>query len=168
MMKFIFLDIDGVLNHNLWYKQDSHVKRYEEMGYPKCDIDPDKLKLLDELVSETEAQIVISSTWRNNYTIEEFRKMFFELGFKNSDCITSTTLRLHFKEDCKISVPRGIEIYEWINSHVEFDDREYLRYVIFDDDSDMMYWQRNNFLLVDSYCGLTPNLIYKAKIILNS
>jgi hypothetical protein len=31
-------------------------------------------------------------------------------------------------------------------------------------DSDMLWWQREHFIWVDPYCGLTPNLIYKAKM----
>ena len=40
-------------------------------------------------------------------------------------------------------------------------------YVIFDDDSDMLYWQRNNFIHIDGYFGLSPNHCYRAKNILN-
>ena len=35
-------------------------------------------------------------------------------------------------------------------------------YVILDDDSDMLYWQRNNYINVDQYVGLTPKQVYKA------
>lgn len=57
-MKIIFLDVDGVLNSNDYYKslEDTH-------GYDK-DIDLEKVKLLKEIVDATGAEIVLSSTWR--------------------------------------------------------------------------------------------------------
>jgi hypothetical protein len=60
------------------------------------------------------------------------------------------------------SIPRGVEIQCWI------DDNSFNgRYVIFDDDSDMMLWQTEQYFQVDGYCGLTPNLIYRAERYLN-
>lgn len=47
-MKVIFLDIDGVLNTN----SDRNISN-------------DKLRLLSELVLKTDAEVVLSSTWRN-------------------------------------------------------------------------------------------------------
>ena len=55
---------------------------------------------------------------------------------------------------------RGNEIYQWIDQNII---GEFNNYVIFDDDSDFLYWQRNNFLHVDGYWGIGPNHIYKAK-----
>lgn len=40
---------------------------------------------------------------------------------------------------------------------------EFSDYVIFDDDSDMLLWQKDNFIKIDDYCGLTPSAIYKAE-----
>jgi hypothetical protein len=163
--KFVFLDIDGVLNSHQFYLERSQSERYKIMGYPLCDLDPEKLKLLDDLIDDTQAHIVISSTWRNKYSIEDFKTFFSTLGFKNSNNIIDKTPKLFFQSDSKHSVPRGCEIFEWLEVNTEYE--EVYTYVIFDDDSDMMYWQRNNFIWVDGYCGLTPTLIYKAKNILN-
>ena len=43
-----------------------------------------------------------------------------------------------------------------------------VKYVILDDDSDMLYWQRNSYFQVDSYSGLTPNLCYRVVNYLNN
>lgn len=166
MKKFIFLDIDGVLNHHQFYLAKQRYKVYVEPRYPLCDIDLEKLKLLDELINKTNAQIIISSTWRNKYSIDDFKNFFGTLGFRNTDSIVDKTPKLFFQSEVKHSVPRGCEIFEWLESNTEYE--EVYTYVIFDDDSDMMYWQRNNFIWVDGYCGLTPTLIYKAERILNS
>lgn len=57
MNKYIFLDIDGVLNSMEWFKQNKHIKGYIE-------INPDKVKMLKEIVDQTDAKIILSSTWR--------------------------------------------------------------------------------------------------------
>jgi len=63
-MKLIFLDIDGVLN--------SH-------GNPK--IEPDKVLFLNEIVKETGAEVVITSTWRIGQSIDMLQKTLNDLGF---------------------------------------------------------------------------------------
>ena len=58
MDKYIFLDIDGVLNSNDWFEKNKDVDGLVE-------IDPSKLKLLKEIVDCTEAKIILSSSWRS-------------------------------------------------------------------------------------------------------
>ena len=58
MRKIIFLDIDGVLNSMDYFEQTKDCKGYTE-------INPEKAKLLKEIVDRTGAQIVLSSTWRD-------------------------------------------------------------------------------------------------------
>ena len=58
MNKYIFLDIDGVLNSNDWFEKNRNTKECVE-------IDPSKVKLLKEIVDCTGAKIILSSTWRS-------------------------------------------------------------------------------------------------------
>lgn len=58
MSKYIFLDIDGVLNSMDWFEQNKYAKGYTE-------INPDKVKMLKEIVDHTDAKIILSSTWRD-------------------------------------------------------------------------------------------------------
>lgn len=58
MNKYIFLDIDGVLNSKEWFEQNKHIKGYTE-------INPEKVKLLKEIADCTDAKIILSSTWRD-------------------------------------------------------------------------------------------------------
>ena len=58
MRKIIFLDIDGVLNSMDYFEQTKDCKGYTE-------INPDKVKLLKEIVDRTGTEIVLSSTWRD-------------------------------------------------------------------------------------------------------
>lgn len=46
MTKLIFLDIDGVLNHQIFYTTKSQAQRYKEEGHPLCELDAEKVGLL--------------------------------------------------------------------------------------------------------------------------
>ena len=67
IMKIIFLDFDGILNHEAFYKE-----RYEKRNdgnvieHPYNQIDPKCVANLNNLCEATGAKIVISSTWRNS------------------------------------------------------------------------------------------------------
>lgn len=171
-MKIIFLDIDGVLNYELMWKEKRQADRYKEL--PKDapdgahDICEKKIDLLNSLVRETKAKVVISSTWRRSNTVDELRNLFYYKGF-NGIIIDSTPSLYFANENYNYSVPRGCEIKAWLEMNKEIlgDKMSKVRYVIFDDDSDMMYWQRANFFRVDPYCGLTPNIIHRAAMFLN-
>ncbi len=56
--KVLFLDIDGVLNSNVW--NDSHPTEISDGML----IDEEKIKLLALLVRETDAEIILHSGWR--------------------------------------------------------------------------------------------------------
>jgi hypothetical protein len=176
-MKIIFLDVDGVLNYQLMWAEKRQADRYKELpkDAPKGthDICPDKIGLLNMMIADTGAKVVISSSWRMGRTVEDLRELFEWCGFEGE--IIGKTPRLWFNHDQEedyrsTSVPRGCEIKSWLenNKGILGEKMSKLKYVIFDDDSDMLWWQRNAFFWVDPYCGLTPNIIYKATRHLNS
>lgn len=158
--KYIFLDIDGVLNHQQYYKTDRHKKG----EYPYSEIDPEKVELLNSLIEQTGAKVICSSTWRIGETPERIQEILTKRGYKHS--ITDNTPSLRYKGDYG-TVPRGCEIHAWLGNKIPYEEREKIRYIILDDDSDMMLWQKNNYFRVDGYCGLTPNIIYRAVRYLN-
>lgn len=163
-MKIIFLDIDGVLNHEAFYKERFE-KRYEEgaMAYPYSEIDPKSVEFLNDLVEKTGAKIVISSTWRHS-GLEYCKDALVFHGFKGEIIDITPNSR------CGMCL-RGNEILDWIKKNEELIGEPYYNfteYVILDDDSDMLYWQRNNFLLIDRFVGLTMGDVFRAKKILNN
>lgn len=166
-MKIIFLDIDGVLNHQIWFEKVQHLRadRQSKEDY-RFYFDPFAVGLLNDLTDATGAKIVVSSSWRLGRTVEELKKILKENGVTGE--VIDKTPHLSFEDyaNYSYSVPRGCEIKAWMELNKEKLGEsigKYRNYVIFDDDSDMLYWQRNNYFQVDSYCGLTPNLIYRAK-----
>lgn len=162
-MKIIFLDIDGVLNHERFYKE-RFSKRYEEVAiaHPYSEIDPECVKKLNILCEETGAKVVISSTWRHSgldYCVDVLK---FH-GFTGE--VIDITPSLNGD-----NYVRGNEILKWIkdNKKLVGDYYNFTEYVILDDDSDMLYQQRNNFLLIDRFVGLTMGNVFRAKKILNN
>ena len=156
MKKIIFLDIDGVMNSEVdFLLTGKHEEAHDISG--RC------VGLLNELVKETEAEIVISSVWRYNNTKEDLQALFDSKGFIGK--IIDVT-PIYSKE----YTVRGNEILGWIKANEKYLEQSYSdfnAYIIFDDDSDMLYWQRENFILIDGFTGLTRNKIYKAKRMLN-
>ena len=159
-MKIIFLDIDGILNcedayrsgecqYQEWIWEDGRKDHYQRF----CSWSKD---LLNKLIDETGAKIVISSTWRMS-GIEFMRKVWELEGMSGGIIGITPSLRTQ-----GISIPRGMEIKYFLEedlkfSHINWDEdhqRESMErsgvenYIIIDDDSDMLYNQRNHFVHV--------------------
>jgi len=136
-MKVIFLDIDGVLN-----------KQSDYEVYTTSDFRLN-LKLLENLlqvVEETGAKLVLSSTWR---LLRDGPKFLNERGL---DFIGSTD---------NLGKCRGDEIHRWLDSHTVD------RYVIVDDSSDMLNDQLENFVQTDFLTGLNKTIAYRITYKLN-
>ena len=159
-MRIIFLDIDGVLNcesaylngecqYQEWIWEDGRKDHYQRFCVRSKE-------LLNKLIDETGAKIVISSTWRHSGI--EFMRKVWEMEEMSGEIIGITpslrTKGLH--------IPRGIEIQYYLENdlkfhHINWDliiQQEYMdrsgveNYIIIDDDSDMLYNQRNHFVHV--------------------
>ena len=159
MNKYIFLDFDGVLNSCLYYKEKPQHERWKEfkekysshIAWGLCNIDPKAVELLNELTEATGAKLVISSSWRGDASLGTIMQL---AGIKEP--IYGETPRL-------ISRFRGQEIKFWL----ETQSKPY-KYVIIDDDSDMLDTQRNNFIHTDWKAGLTEENVNEAIKILNN
>jgi hypothetical protein len=108
--RVIFLDIDGVL---------APIRRWDRYG----DLDPACIQVLNEIVANGGADVVITSTWRHSKTVAELQGMLDGQGF--AGLVLDTT---------PSNIPgarRGDEIAAWLAEHaVE-------GYVIIDDHADM-------------------------------
>lgn len=181
-MKIIFLDIDGVLNSQKWYKhrwEQMDMKEVEER-YPFFEFDPEAVQKLNHLVSETGSKVVVSSTWRMGRSVEELQALLNEVGFTGE--VIDKTPVFHDLVGHSYSVPRGCEIDHWLKEKGEFQrinwslekQQEYAErakvknYVILDDDSDMLYKQREHFVKTSSMSGLTDENVNLAIQILNT
>lgn len=120
MRKIIFLDIDGVFNCEEWYKKRLTLKNLPE--HPLSEFCPKRIKLFNKLIDATNADIVISSTWRADGK-EAMCDLFKKLGIKgNIVGITPHMGKVGMfgikNNSYNLSIPRGCEIQWWIDSHL--------------------------------------------------
>ena len=138
-MKIIFLDVDGVLN-------SSHDGFNIQLGTSK------HLKLLKQIVDETDAKIVLSSSWRINDKTRLFVKN--KLNEYGMMLIGSTP---------DLGGSRGEEIKRWLSETAYPIEG----FVILDDDSDMEEYTHGKLVKTDSNIGLQETDVNKAINILN-
>lgn len=157
MNKFIFLDIDGVLNSEQYYIEKSESERLRELklegviAYGLANIDSKAVSLLNKITDETGAKIVISSCWRGAPSLYTILKL---AGITSP--IYGETPRLENRW-------RGMEINKWLEGI-----KEPYKYVIIDDDNDMLESQLNNFVQTDGKIGLTEENVNEAIKMLNN
>lgn len=154
-MKIIFLDIDGVLNNQVMFEyEDDIIGTFGGQLSRRC------VTQLNEITDKTDAKIVVSSTWRLDDNITEYLP---SAGVTGEIIGITPVLKDRFSL-------RGNEIHAWIVQNetlIGKHYRDFHSFIILDDDSDMLYWHRENFFNTDAYSGLTPNLAYKAIRFLN-
>lgn len=149
------LDIDGVLNHAQFFKETKGQLKYFD---PKC------IERLNSLF-DYGVEIVISSSW--GYDGGKTEKRLKDAGLK-------LPIIGYTKQHWENWICRGNEIEEWILENLDGMGSKYgnqwncsdYEYVILDDDCDMLYGQKDNFIKVDGKVGLTDADIEKAKKIL--
>lgn len=156
MEKIIFLDIDGVLATPEYLKDGQWA------------LNPEKQKLLGEILAQTDAKIVLSSSWRYA-TLKKTKEHMESEGFLFNDKLIGVTIRA-------LSIPRGVEIKQWIDTHIHSDNGKNwerkkigkdFTYVILDDESDMFLEHKDNFVHTKSEIGLTDDDVRSAVTILN-
>lgn len=157
MRRFLFLDIDGVLSTNKTYKNMLH-DNY-------CHFDEDAVCYVKQLlIAFPEIEIIISSSWRLALTVPELREVFRIRGCNFHDRIIDKTPYLNYDNTdhytLNMSVPRGCEIDMWLRKNTADIDR--YRYVILDDDSDMMLWQKDNFVQTNVHKGISQMNVFDA------
>ncbi len=131
-MKYLFLDIDGVLNHEEWYRERVYALKRKEwwMDY----FDPECVRRLNNILQETGARLVISSSWRMD---RELKRYFGAVGIP-TDFDISPSLTKEDESGVLIWANRGEEVAEFLKDH-PCDN-----YVILDDDMDFTEDQLKN------------------------
>ena len=126
-MNIIFLDVDGVLNST-----NHLMELYKKYKKPFCGFDtpfdPNCLKNLNELVTQTNSKLVISSTWRKStkgmkILLENLEKYELDKSIIGCTPIFNT------------NVTSGSEIKTYLSQFKEHQSK--LNFIILDDESDM-------------------------------
>jgi len=144
-MNIVFLDIDGVLNSVASTIAFHHLRGPSKTIYSETDrLDPVAIGLLKFLVDATDAKIVVSSTWRLNYSLQEFIDIFASYGWEDAPFIGKTGRG-------GVGSVRGDEI----EAHLDIVRDILAGYVIIDDDSDMLEEQLPHFVNTSGTTGFT-------------
>lgn len=148
----IFLDFDGVLN------AEQYQARLAMDGKPTRDawgplFAPRAVANLRRIIDETDAAIVISSSWRNLYSLESLRIMWNvrDLPGEIFDAIPCGTAH----------ISRGDEIECWLSLH------RLTNYVIIDDVNDFYPMQQDRYVETNSIVGISEADAMRAVEILN-
>jgi hypothetical protein len=144
--RIIFLDVDGVLNNR-------HTRVATGTGW--CFVDDFLVARVREIVDATGALIVLSSTWRDDWNVEdesrngsdfnELRAKFREFGMDFYDRTGAWQIR-----------GRGWEILAWLAEHEAVES-----FVILDDWNDMGP-VRNHLIWTNPSLGLTEDQVQEA------
>jgi len=162
-MSIIFLDIDGVLATHKQYMmnrkkfQDKNPNAKElRIPYP---FDPKCVKIFNEILDETGADIVLSSDWKLHYSLEDIDKIFKFNGVNKSPVDTT------INEDASMgnqTMNRAFQIGEYvtrnnITNYVVIDDLNVGKYMVITN-------EENKFVLTNDFEGV-KQLGIKNKII---
>ena len=123
----IFLDFDGVVETIYWEKNEDGVWDFNVHKTGRNELNNKQaIGWLNELYKKIPYDIVVSSTWRINTSVEALQNLLINSGFNPEIQVIGKTPVLYHQ--------RGLEIQEWIDIH-EFKGK----FIIIDDDSDMCH-----------------------------
>lgn len=135
-MNIVFIDFDGVLNN----RTSMFIRSIDRN---KAAMSADCVSLFRILLVKTDSKFVVSSSWGQNTRIgDAFESCGFD-DWRDFVAYDGVTPRLD-------TGTRGDDIAAWLKAHDDID-----RYVIIDDDCDMLHHQYKNFIQTDEVAGLT-------------
>lgn len=147
MEKYLFLDIDGVMN-----SEETLRKQIVRDPHPSG-IDPYLALLVNRIIESTGCKVILSSAWRGSEKNHEYIERM--IGSKLHD-ITGR---------CCSGI-RGVEIHNWLTKNAKgFSSDGYRKgehkVAILDDDSDMLLWQKDHFFKTSFKTGITEEISLK-------
>lgn len=149
IIKVIFLDIDGVMISGA-----STIRNYGQQNFGLT-LHPEHVEALNFILENTDARIVVSSTYRWMYSVKQLKLLFHKNGINHKYVISSTP----FIKDAQ----RGDEIMKWVNLYPEIAKKRFGNkvdcniesFVVLDDDNDMSTIPKGKFVQVNRNYGLT-------------
>ena len=173
--KFLFLDIDGVLNAGVYskYLEDHGLVEFDKHG---ALFDPQVIENLRHIIDSTQADIVIISTWRFD-GLHKMRQLWKDRDLPDdvigvTPMITKIAIKEVYSPDDSLAKDikytpcgrRGMEIDAWLNNTYPLRP---CTYAILDDVNDYLLHQADNVVLTNPMTGITEEIADKAIEILN-
>lgn len=162
-MNIIFLDIDGVLNTGRHMEFQWIQNNHKCVLHSDCNFDPICLENFKNLMTETDAKIVISSTWRlfHKEPMSEHDKYVWNRLMENLDSVGAK--ERYIGDTPYLCTERGVEIEYWLK-HTE---HKIDNFVIIDDDSDMGEYTETKLAKCNFVTGFDDKVLKKTLKILN-
>ena len=148
-MKIIFLDFDGVL------KNGRSFRVLKSCAAPEC------VRHLNFIVAQTDASIVVSSTWRE-IGLTKCRDLLSGWGVK-ALALDATPILRKMVNGLHIAEMRGAEIQSWLDQSKDHPES----FVILDDDDEMLHLKKYH-VKTEFETGLTLADAHRAIAVLNS
>lgn len=156
-MKVVFVDCDEVLNSDQHPGTETKpTLEYGDPEYYACGLDPFHIAVLNDIVDQTGALVVLSTSWRNAHTLNMLRSIFKVAGFKGF--IVGDTPRL-------FRTPDGEPRFRWHEIKLWLDHAKPDAFVILDDIDDMGPLSAHHIHTTDE-AGLQPEHVQQAVTIL--
>ena len=190
--RYVFLDVDGVLNHPQFYQEwrarrNAAVKTGEFTNDLEWHADPKKLELLNQLKG---SQVVLITSWDHDKCSRILPQLGLELpiigGVKAREIQYRWLVRgnsiaewfvEHFGDAPRDSFIKSFkngwwyphEVYDMVNGklHQVEPGEVAVTYVILDDSADMLMDQKDHFVKVNPGYGLREKDVARARKILN-
>ena len=170
--KFLFLDIDGVLNTWRYNRQllSDGVIGFDDNGFL---FDPKAVKNLRYIIESTSAKIVISSTWRFD-GLQAMSKLWNDRNLPGKLVGITPHLTIAQIENLDTnevyqkhpSGSRGMEIDEWLRLNTD-NILEPYTYAIIDDEDDFLLCQAEHIAFTNPEMGITRETADRVIEILN-
>jgi hypothetical protein len=142
-MKTLFLDIDGPLSTN---------------NFNGIDLDPECVKVLNEIIDRFNPNLVISSDWKDHHDIDEMNVIFaWNKVKKKISAFTPNLWGIDFHKSSQLEECRAKEILKFI-------EKNNIKEFIVVDDLNLTPWFGDNFVLVRDFFRGIANEIIKEKL----
>ena len=152
MVKYIFLDFDGVLNTEQYQAQlaiDGNPTKDEYVPL----FDPKTVARLSEIIESTKAEIVVTSSWQNIHSAEILKDMWEKRG------LPGVIRLINRKESEQVSHEQVVNAF--------IRERTFLPFVIFDDDDNYPQEFHQNLIKINPITGISSRDVTAAIEALN-
>lgn len=148
ILRIIFLDFDGVLNsHSGWRSRGFLPENPSREQIEDRDICSENILMLNSIIEQTSAKIVVSSTWRLDRPIHNLQSILSRNGCIGE--VIGSTPELFVDNQ---RAPRGLEIQAWLDFVFTESSIKNVSFVILDDDVDMAHL-RNKLVKTSLFTG---------------
>jgi hypothetical protein len=173
--KIIFLDVDGVINSDDWAEWCYHNISFIKDG--GCNlISPNLVKKVIKICESTNAKIVLSSSWRHWSLGQTLKQLASKRDLRpildNLVGVTPRSDERHRGKEIDYFLNCCKKEYMYTADGDQLSDERYKfvrhpKYVIIDDDDDMLDEQMPYFVQTDFMVGITDEDVKKSIKILN-